>query len=102
VLPQLADALEVEANGFLRPNGIDRECRQGVPQLVAPDSAQELHRADVVLVQTLGELLEHRVEGIGGNAFDDQLAPGDSDRQRLPLAYEQHPQAIRDSVYRPV
>jgi len=50
----------------------------------------------------LGKLLEHGVERIGGDAFNDQLAPRNSDRQRLPFADEQRPQTIRDAVDRPV
>jgi hypothetical protein len=99
VRPELSHALDVETDWCLRPNGVDSECRQGIPQLFAPDSANELHSADVVPMQTHGKLFQHGVQRVGRNAFDYQLPARDSDRQRLTIADEERSQSVGDSVY---
>jgi hypothetical protein len=102
VRPELTHALDVEADWRLRPNGVDSERRQRIPKLLAPDSTNELHRPDVVRVQTCGKFLEHRVQRVGRDTFDDQLPPRDSDRQRVTIADEECSQSIGNSVYRSV
>ena len=52
----------------------------------------------MVLVKALGQLFENRVEGVGRDTLDDQLATGDADRKRLAVANEQGSNAIGDAV----
>jgi hypothetical protein len=99
VRPELAHPLDVEADWCLRPNWVDSESRQRIPQLLASESANELHRADVVRVQAHGELLEHGVQRVGRDTFDYQLPARDPDRQRLTIADEECSQPIGDTIY---
>jgi hypothetical protein len=102
VRPELAHVLDVEADWCLRPHGVDSERRQGIPQLLSPDATNELHCADVMLVQALGKLLEHGVQRVGRDTFDYQLPARDSDRQRLTIADEERSQSVGDTIYRSV
>jgi hypothetical protein len=42
----------------------------------------------MVPVQSLGQLTQHRMFGVGGDALDDELIAGDAERQRGAVAQQ--------------
>ena len=102
VLPDFRQALGVLADRFFCSHRIDRECGERRRQLIAGDSANELDGSDVVFVESLRQLLEDRIQGIGRNSFDDQLPAGNADGKRIAVPGEQRRHSGRDTVHRDI
>ena len=97
MLPTRAESRGIEADRLARTPGVDGECHEKIRQLEPLDAALELDRAEVVAMESLGELLEQRVVRIGGDTLDDELAPRDAERQHRALG-EEPPQGARHRV----
>jgi hypothetical protein len=81
MVPQSIESICIVADRCSRSRWIDGERGEHRPELFAGYAADEFHGADVMVVETLGELLEHWIVGIGRDALDDQLPPRHADRQ---------------------
>ncbi len=100
VVPSFGKRVTIEAERLLRARRIDRERGKRIGQLIAGNSALELEGADVVLVESLSQLLQYGILRIRRHAFDHQLLASDTKRQGVALAGEEQSEPIRDSVYR--
>lgn len=81
VLPSFRYRLAIEPERLLRARRINRERGERIGQLIARDSALELEGADVVLVESLRELLQYRVLRIRRDTLDHQLLAGNAERE---------------------
>lgn len=79
VVPSLGNRLAIEAERLLRARRINGESGESIGELIAGNSALELECADVVLVESLRELLQNRILRIRRDAFDHQLLASDSE-----------------------
>ena len=77
-------AIRLETERRLAARRIHRDCGERIGQLIRLDSLRELDRADVMLVEALGEPSQDGILGIGRDPFDDQLLPRDAERERCP------------------
>ena len=80
------------------PFTVGGEGAQGSADFGGLHPAREAQGAEVMSMQALGEASQHRLPGIGGDAFDDQLVArhtqGDS------LAFFQQPVGAADDAFR--
>ena len=58
------------------------QCQQCAADLVGFDARQNADRAEVMVVQRLGQPTQNRVVRVGGDAIDDELVTRHAERQR--------------------
>ena len=65
--------------------GLARQGAQRLTHLVRGDAAQDADRAEMVPVKAFRQAAQHELRWVGGDAFDDELAPGDAERDLRPV-----------------
>ena len=88
VLPARLHQLRLEPDRLRVALRLEPDDAEHVTQLRATQAREELERAEMVAMQLARELGEDGVARLGGHPFDDELAPGDADRERGPVEQE--------------
>src|SRR5207237_10205281 len=62
--------------------GIGRECAEHFGDFGGPETTMKRHRAEMMAMQTTGELREDGIFRVGGDAFDHELLPREPQREQ--------------------